>query len=101
MGSYLANNHAANTLFGDAFHDRSAKPQRLMMLTVRSSVEVVSVNAHTASPWQRAAKTRIKWLCAAPGVKIAPSESTDGLDRWQYGANGSAAPQPQTARSRP
>ncbi|SUG72918.1 autotransporter MisL [Salmonella enterica subsp. enterica] len=89
MGSYLANNYAANTLFMTRLHDRLGETQYTDMLTGEKKVTSLwmrNVGAHTRfNDGSGQLKTRINSYVLQLGGDLA-QWSTDGLDRWHIGA---------------
>lgn len=89
VGSYLANNYAANTLFMTRLHDRLGETQYTDMLTGEKKVTSLwmrNVGAHTRfNDGSGQLKTRINSYVLQVGGDLA-QWSTDGLDRWHIGA---------------
>lgn len=89
VGSYLANNYAANTLFMTRLHDRLGETQYTDMLTGEKKVTSLwmrNVGAHTRfNDGSGQLKTRINSYVLQLGGDLA-QWSTDGLDRWHIGA---------------
>ncbi|EAA3640787.1 TPA: intestinal colonization autotransporter adhesin MisL [Salmonella enterica subsp. enterica] len=89
VGSYLANNYAANTLFMTRLHDRLGETQYTDMLTGEKKITSLwmrNVGAHTRfNDGSGQLKTRINSYVLQVGGDLA-QWSTDGLDRWHIGA---------------
>lgn len=87
-GSYLANNHAANTIFNTRLHDRLGETQYTDLLTGEhktTSMWMRHVGGHTRFKDDAGQlKTQTNRYVLQLGGDIA-QWSTDGLDRWHFG----------------